>query len=254
MTINLRYDNPKDGSNKWCFRKKPLASLITRNNPDLFGTQEGWEDQINELQVLLPSYRYYISPPEWNRKRMFPVVWGKKDIMVEKNHTFWLSPTPYLPFSKAWGSAFPRAASYVIAKKGQLSFLFVNAHLDMSSEETRLNQTIVLLKEINKIKKTPQPIFLVGDFNTIPHSPIHAILTGREKFNQIKGNFIDVWQWLNKPEESTFHGFTGKGMRGRMDWILVSPGVIIKKAEILKDSPFGIYPTDHFIVIAEFVL
>ena len=34
MSVNIRYDNPKDGPNRWCFRKKSLATLIKEVNPD----------------------------------------------------------------------------------------------------------------------------------------------------------------------------------------------------------------------------
>jgi len=63
MSVNIRYDNPKDGPNRWCFRKKSLATLIKEVNPDVFGSQEGWEEQINELKTLLPQYRYFFPTP-----------------------------------------------------------------------------------------------------------------------------------------------------------------------------------------------
>ena len=245
MTVNLRYDNPTDGPNQWCFRKKSLATLIEEINPDVFGSQEGWEEQLNELKTLLPQYKYYVSAPEWNRKRMFPCVWVRKDIDIRESNTLWLSPTPVIPFSKVSGSIFPRSTTYVIAKKDNCPFLFVNTHLDLASEEVRLNQTIILLREIEKINHKFYPVILVGDFNTTPTSPIYTVLTEK---------FIDVWKYLETSEEDTFHGFTGKGMRGRIDWILVSSEVIIKKAKILKQTPFSIYPSDHFPVMAELEL
>jgi len=55
---------------------------------------------------------------------------------------------------------------------------------------------------------------------------------------------------LDLPEESTFHVFTGQGIRGRIDWILVSPEVKIKKVFLIKDKPDGRYPSDHFPVMA----
>ncbi|MCD6319457.1 MAG: endonuclease/exonuclease/phosphatase family protein [Candidatus Desulfofervidaceae bacterium] len=251
MTINLRYDNPADGSNQWSLRKQAVAALITELTPDIFGTQEGWEDQIKELQELLPAYRYYVTPPEWNRKRMFPCVWVRKEMEVKEHRTFWLSPTPSIPFSKAWNSAFPRSATYVIGQRNKSSFIFISTHLDNISAEARLHQAAVLCQQVEQINTASYPVILVGDFNTSPQSNVHKLLTSKSNLANIKGNFIDVWEYLKKTEESTFHSFTGQGMRGRIDWILVSPNVKIKQAIIIKQTFMGRYPSDHFPVMAE---
>jgi len=251
MTINLRYDNPTDGSNRWSLREQVVAALIIKFSPDVFGTQEGWEYQIEALQKLLPAYRYYVVAPEWDKKRMFPCVWVKEGIKVRTHHTFWLSPTPSVPFSKAWGSAFPRSATYVIAEKTNSPFVFISTHLDNISAEARIHQAAVLCQQIRKINSAYYPVILVGDFNSPPQSEVYKLLTSDSGSTGIKGNFIDVWQWLNKPEESTFHGFTGQAMRERIDWILVSSNVRIKQASIIKQPILGRYPSDHFPVIAE---
>ncbi|HDD35678.1 MAG TPA: endonuclease/exonuclease/phosphatase family protein [Candidatus Desulfofervidus auxilii] len=250
MTINLRYDNPNDGPYQWCFRKDIVAFIIKRINPDIFGTQEGWEDQIKELAIAT-GYDYHVFAPEWNRKRMFPCVWTKKEMDILESGTFWLSPTPHIPFSKAWNSAYPRAATYVIAKKYRKFFLFISTHLDNVSKKARLYQAAVLCEEIKKINQENYPIILVGDFNDSPNSSVHALLTGKIDLNGVKGDFIDVWQWLKKDENATFHAFTGKGQRGRIDWILVSSNVKIKNVFLIKDIFAGIYPSDHYPIVAE---
>jgi endonuclease/exonuclease/phosphatase family metal-dependent hydrolase len=250
MTFNLRYDNPADGENRWDLRKEAVAKVIQDYNPVVFGTQEGWEDQIKTLAKLIPSYRFYLFAPEWNRKRMFPCVWVDKKIDVLQYNTFWLSPTPNVPFSRAWGSAYPRAATYVMAKIEKTPFFFVCTHLDNISAKARLNQAVVLYKEIKRLNQDRHPVILVGDFNTSPESDVYAFLTGKKEVDGLKGSFVDVWRALGHPEESTFHVFTGQGVRGRIDWILVSPEVKIKKVFLIKDKPGGRYPSDHFPVIA----
>lgn len=251
MTINLRYDNPADGHNRWSLRKQAVAALITELAPDVFGTQEGWEDQIEALQKMLPAYCYYVTAPEWNRKRMFPCVWVKEGIKVRTHHTFWLSPTPSAPFSKAWDSAFPRSATYVIAQKNKSPFIFISTHLDNISAEARLHQAAVLCQQVRQINSASYPVILVGDFNTSPQSDVYKLLTSKFELSGIKGDFIDVWEQLHKPEQSTFHGFTGQAIRERIDWILVSPKVKIKQATIIKHTILGHYPSDHFPVMAE---
>ncbi len=248
MTFNLRYDNPQDGENRWENRKGVVAQIIANFSPDIFGTQEGWEGQIKSLQKLIPSYRLCVHAPEWDYKRMFPCVWVKEDLEVSYFNTFWLSLTPSVPFSRNWESAYPRSATYVLVKKKGISFLFVCTHLDNISTKARLHQAMVLWQEINRINVRHLPLILVGDFNTSPDSEVHQFLTGQREIEGVKGNLVDVWQALHQPESGTFHAFTGRDIRGRIDWILVSPEIGIKRAVLIKDTPRRRYPSDHFPV------
>lgn len=240
LTINLRYETEEDGPNNWPFRKGHLASLIKALGPDVFGSQEGWEHQIDELQGLLSGYKFYVdAPKQWNRKRMYPCVWVKKEkIEVEQVKTIWLSKTPYLPHSKNWGSTFPRTLTYVMANIQDIRFIFASTHLDHISETARSHQAIVLA---NHLKDMPFPIILVGDFNGAPKSYEHKALTRY---------FQDAWEIMGKEDTATYHAFTGKDVKGRIDWILITPGIEVKEIEIIKDTFNGRYPSDHFPVFA----
>ncbi len=240
LTINLRYETEEDGLNNWPFRKENLAYLIRKLKPDIFGSQEGWEHQIYELQRLLADYKFYVdAPKEWDRKRMYPCVWVRNEgIEVEMVKTIWLSETPYLPHSKSWGSAFPRTLTYIIANIQGKRFIFASTHLDHVSETARPNQATVL---INHLKKIPLPIILVGDFNAVPKSNEHKILT----------NYLrDAWELMGKQDTATYHAFTGEDAKGRIDWILVSPEIEVKEIEVIKKTFDGRYPSDHFPIIA----
>jgi endonuclease/exonuclease/phosphatase family metal-dependent hydrolase len=241
LTINLRYETEEDGPNNWPFRKEHLASLINSLKPDIFGSQEGWEQQIYELQRLLPDYKFYVdAPKEWNKKRMYPCVWVKKGrIEAEQVKTIWLSETPHLPHSKNWGSAFPRTLTYVVAKDIQgKRFIFASTHLDHISEIARPNQATVL---IDHLKDSPLPIILVGDFNAAPKSHEHEILTS---------HFQDAWEMMGKEDMTTYCSFTGKDVKGRIDWILITPGIEVKEIEVIKKAFDGRYSSDHFPVVA----
>lgn len=58
-TFNLRYDNPKDEGNLWVNRAPVAAALIRFHEFDIIGTQEGLENQLEDLAKALPEYERY---------------------------------------------------------------------------------------------------------------------------------------------------------------------------------------------------
>ena len=56
-TFNLRMDTPSDGENAWFHRKDMVNDLIRFYGFDLFGTQEGFTHQLNDI-LRLSDYRF----------------------------------------------------------------------------------------------------------------------------------------------------------------------------------------------------
>jgi endonuclease/exonuclease/phosphatase family metal-dependent hydrolase len=96
--------------------------------------------------------------------------------------------------------------------------------------------------------KTPASFLVMGDFNDMPGSDIHRILTDFES------GLLDSWQALDKGEDQmsmTHHDFRGIPGKCRMDWILVSEDFQVKEARVIRDSFGGRYPSDHFPYVVE---
>ena len=51
-TFNLRMDTPKDGDNAWPNRKEMVKGLIRFHDFDIFGTQEGFKHQLDNILEL----------------------------------------------------------------------------------------------------------------------------------------------------------------------------------------------------------
>jgi endonuclease/exonuclease/phosphatase family metal-dependent hydrolase len=98
-----------------------------------------------------------------------------------------------------------------------------------------------------------QPTILMGDFNLDPTSEAHELFCGKIGAPDIRGNFIDCWQALGKPEveAATSHSFNGGRSQRRIDWILVTPEFKVKKIDIIYDQQDGRYPSDHYPVLAK---
>jgi len=250
LTINLRHELADDGPDNWPRRKHRTARLILDHSADLLGTQEGRQPQIRDLEQLIPDYVLSEAHRQWDPERMYPCLFYRSGrFNVLKSGDFWLSKTPHKHATKSWGSAFPRLATWALLQtipEGIELYACVT-HLDHISAEARLGQTGVLIDELDRIAGDKAPIILTGDFNDLPDSGAYLRLTGTE------GRFRDVWADCKRPEEGfdTWHGFTGKGQRGRIDWVLVRGSVVVLNIRILRDTYEGRYPSDHFPVQAD---
>jgi endonuclease/exonuclease/phosphatase family metal-dependent hydrolase len=120
-----------------------------------------------------------------------------------------------------------------------LWFYFGNTHLDHISGLARENGAHMLR---DLFVRLAQPAVLAGDFNALPASAVHRVLTGPDS------PFRDSWQLLEQPEigVSTQHKFDGEFFGGRIDWILLTRHFRLKKAQIITYNQADRYPSDHF--------
>lgn len=151
--------------------------------------------------------------------------------------------------SSSFKSAFPRLATWAKLKnkKSNYQILVVNAHLDHVLEETRIQQTNVLITEIQKLLIPNDKLIILGDFNDSPQSLI---------YQQIIKNFNvhDPWLKLNSHEESSHHGFQGENSHGhRIDWILLDHHFQCERIYLDKTHDDQIYLSDHFPVVATLI-
>ena len=59
-SYNLRQKNSSDSvaGNGWARRMPVIADLIKFHGFDIFGTQEGFKEQLDGLKSLMPGYEY----------------------------------------------------------------------------------------------------------------------------------------------------------------------------------------------------
>ncbi|MFN3665873.1 MAG: endonuclease, partial [Sediminibacterium sp.] len=58
-TFNVRLETSRDTGNLWTDRKVYVANLIRFHGFDVFGTQEGFKNQLDDIQSQLPEYERY---------------------------------------------------------------------------------------------------------------------------------------------------------------------------------------------------
>jgi endonuclease/exonuclease/phosphatase family metal-dependent hydrolase len=152
-----------------------------------------------------------------------------------------------------WGNDLPRIVTWGIFQNKYTNekFVLMNTHFHWD-EPYVTNTTKLILRKWCEIANN-LPTILLGDFNLSPNSFAHDAFCGKIDTLAVKGNFIDTWQALNKPETDagTYNNFKGEKTRDRIDWILVTPEVKVNNIEIIHYNENGRYPSDHFPVLAQ---
>jgi endonuclease/exonuclease/phosphatase family metal-dependent hydrolase len=246
LTLNLRKETEEDGENNWPVRVSVVIRLIREFLPHLIGTQEGRRPQIYELLNALDEYAIADFHRDWDPERFYPCIFYRRDsVKILESGDRWLSETPEIHASKSWGSAFPRLATWARCRSrvSSTDFLFACTHMDHVSAEARSGQARVLRNLLEEKNRDGLPVILVGDFNDVPGSAPYQTLT-----SLLKDVWLDTHSW--NAGEGTWHGFSGKAQKGRLDWILASPGVQTREVRILRSAYQGRYPSDHFPVYA----
>ncbi len=249
ISSNIRFNNPADNDDAWPLRKTILVETLLKHSPTLISTQEGRQEQLEELEYLLPNYTMVAANRNWITQRMYPCLFLKnEDWTVNDSGDKWLSLTPDEDGSFSFESTFPRLFTWahLTQKNTGKNFFVVNTHIDHILETTRLSQVEVLTGEMVKLIHADEFIILTGDFNDTPTGKV------REHLMSLLPFVNDPWIDLNKQEETSFHPFTGVNPEGyRIDWILVDKRIKCSDIFLDKTEKSGKYPSDHFPLVCD---
>ncbi len=263
MTFNIRYGTANDNTNSWEHRKLILINCLKKYRPDILGTQESLSFQIDSIKAAFPHWKAfgvgrYHNVPEPDRPHesmsgeSCTILYDSTKFEIIEQGTYWHSETPDVPASITWGNTLPRITTWGIfqIKRNGKQFVLMNTHFHWD-EPYVSNTTNLIMRKWREIANG-RPTILMGDFNLDPTSPTHELFCGKIGEADVRGNFIDCWQMLQKPEQDagTGHGFTGTKSQARIDWILVTPEFKVKDIHIIYDNENGRYPSDHYPVLA----
>lgn len=248
-TYNLRFDNPRDSGNLWKDRAPVVINLLRFHDFDLFGTQEGLANQLNDITAALPEYeRYGVGRDDGREKGEHSAIFYKKDrFKLLQKGDFWLSETPDKP-SLGWDAKCCfRICSwvYLLDRQSGKKFYFFNAHYDHEGVQARVESSKLILQKIRSIAGG-KPVIFTGDLNGGQDSDWYLQLAN-------SGLLRDSYRLAKFPyaNNGSFNGF--KGTNGRMeiiDHIFLSPAFTVSNWGILTDTYHGKYPSDHFPVMA----
>lgn len=250
MSYNIRYGTANDGDDRWEVRRPRTLSLIRKESPDLMGLQEALDFQIEEIRSSLPNMAAVgVGRDDAKSAGEFsPILYNTQRLQLLRSDTFWFSDTPAVPASKHWGNNITRVCTWAFfrdLKTGKYVWHY-NLHIDHQSQPSRIKSAELLAKRIAE-RGTDDPVLVSGDFNVGEDNPV--VSTMREN------GYRDSFRMLHSEEKEvgTFNGFKDLGV-DKIDYIWVSAGVQVERAEIVRLKIDGRWPSDHCPVTAWVVL
>jgi endonuclease/exonuclease/phosphatase family metal-dependent hydrolase len=249
-SFNIRFDSPGDTGNLWVNRAPAVASLLRFHDFDVFGTQEGLKNQLDDISAALPQYaRYGVGRDDGKEKGEHSAIYYKKGKFKLLNKgDFWLSQTPDKP-SLGWdATCCNRVCSWVYLQDlgSKKKFYVFNAHFDHQGVQARKESSKLILKKIKDIAGT-QPVILTGDFNGDHESEWYKSLANsgllKDTFKQVKYPYAN---------NASFNAF-GKelGRKEIIDHVFITDHFKTQKWGLLTDTYHGKFPSDHFPVLVE---
>ena len=259
-TYNVRMlDGDVGTDDAWDERKGDLVALVRSLDLDVFGMQEVTPEQAEYFRNELPEWSFVGEHREADRVsgEASPVFYRTSRFEPVKSGTFWLSETPETPGSRSWGTACARVCSYLVLRDRRTDkvFCFANTHTDHVSAQAREKGMMLIIDRMRQFG-AGAPIVFTGDHNCCPSdAPAIAV-------RKVLKDARDVSETADPGPANTYNVFGrhlegpdfGKGAASgwRIDYIYVSDGVKVHEFRTVGDRRpgSGLYPSDHFPVIA----
>lgn len=263
VTANIRVALPEDDArgHGWAARREACARVIADAQPDIICLQEVLAGQFADLEKAWPRHvGLGFAGPEMDAHASGYHGIAKNPIFYAREHFdlvaaggFWLSETPHLPGSMAWGTARARHVNWVRLRTRATGreFRVLNTHLDHQSQPAREKQMAMILTEA-ALYPAGFPQVLAGDFNVDANNPVCAQVAA--------AGWSDTYRAVHPVAgpEFTYHAFRGPAhgkpgaapVTGKIDFIFMRGAWQVEGAEILRDAPGGVFPSDHYFVAA----
>jgi len=241
MSANLRFGRADDGPNGWEFRKKAMLEIFYTYTPDFLAVQEANDFQADYLIHHLKEYDFVglkeNAPDFWQNN----IIFFRKPWQLDEWRHFFFSDTPHEP-SKWKDSKWPRQCTMAKFSKNGKTLAVVDTHFDFL-QRVQVRSAKMILHQLKDFALYT-PTILMGDFNAAPDGKAGKVF-------EAQGGFSDVFDGRFG---ATHHGFTGRPVSGRIDWILYRGPFRPRPStpKIVRERPGGVFPSDHFQVYTEF--
>ncbi len=251
MSFNVRCVSDDNG-HTIANRSQLVTAVLEQYAPDTFGVQEATPKWIKILNRELGD-KYACVGEGRSPIEMFTeyssVYYLKDKYNLLDSGTIWLSETPEKKYTKDFDSKHNRIASWAVLedKETGVKFTHMNTHLDHVLESTRVEQVKVLKAKIAELEKETT-VICTGDFNTYETAEAYAEM--RKDYDDTK------LVATNSDTGITFHNYGAieEHDDGAIDFVFATKGTKADTYKIIRDCIDGIYPSDHYPVMADVVL
>lgn len=237
-TYNIRMsenDHDIKQADDWQRRYQHLCDLINFIQPDIFGAQEAFHNQITDMLSQLPEYAFIGVGREDGKQQgeYAPIFYNKNKIKLLKQGHFWLSPDPDKP-ELGWDAVCVRICTwgYFEELASHRRFYYFNTHMDHIGVAARKNGAKLIINKMKALMSKRHPVFLTGDFNVDQNSEAY-----REFANSgfLKDCYVAAQYRFAK--NGTFNNFKPTAYTtSRIDHIFVSNSIDVQRYAILTDG------------------
>jgi endonuclease/exonuclease/phosphatase family metal-dependent hydrolase len=255
MTFNIRYDNPEDGVNAWPNRRDRVAGLVRFHGADAVGVQEAEAHMLRELDARLPGFaRVGVGRTDGHEEGEFSaILYRTARLELLASGTFWLSPTPDVVGSKGWDAAIERVATWARFRDRATgcTFVHLNTHFDHIGDRAREESARLVRMRLSSLA-AGLPVVLTGDLNVPPTHAAYRVFT-RDTIAGAIAPLADAFHVTATPHygpTATWTEFKAIEPGQRIDYVMVSPGVVVQSHGILSDRWDDRFPSDHLPVLA----
>ena len=262
-TYNLRNDNNADDAregNGWQRRLPHMLQLIRFHGFEIFGTEEGFKHQLEDLKAGLPGYEYIGVGRDDGKDagEHSAIFYDTSKFELLDHGDFWLSENPDRP-GLGWDAVCVRICTWGKFKiKGtKFVFMYYNLHMDHVGVTARAESAKLIMKKIRE-NRQHLPAILSGDFNIDQNDPGYKLIA-------TSGLLFDAYEIapFRYCSTSTFNDFNpaGEGDNERIDHIFLTKDFAVSKYGILTDTYRAVdtdaqgnkvatarTPSDHFPV------
>ena len=168
-TYNVRQLNAGDDArgDGWERRLPVIASLVRFHDFDIFGAQEVFHSQLEDLLGALPGYGYTgVGRDDGAEAGEYSVVFYKRDRfeLLDSGH-FWLAEDPSRP-NRGWDAKYVRICCWgrFLDRQTKERFWFFTLHTDHKGERAQSESCRLALDKIRTMCRGERAV-LTGDFN-----------------------------------------------------------------------------------------
>ncbi len=250
-SYNIRMNTASDGINAWPNRKEEVKALVRYHEFELFGVQEAFIGQINDLLEMEEfAYTGHGRDDGKDAGEHSAIFYHKSRFKLLDSGDFWLSETPGVP-GKGWdATCCNRICSWAKFRDQDTKrqFYFFSVHFDHQGVKARQESGKLMVQKIKEIA-AGYPVICVGDFNSTPET---------EQIKTMQSILKDAYQVSEMAPYGpvgTFNSFDFNApMKNRIDYIFVSDPIRVLKYGVLTDSKSQRYPSDHQPVVAKVLI
>jgi endonuclease/exonuclease/phosphatase family metal-dependent hydrolase len=278
MSFNV-LDNSEDpdltptSPDSWPNRAEFNIQTIKKYRPDLIGFQEFCPLHRETYKERFPEYEKWAANDLGGIDNNAIFFKTEKFELLERGN-FSLTRTPDT-LAPDWGLDYALTVHWMLLRERETrqALLFMNAQYEDGGdpEQFRMRQEgcqiqLHKIDEISARLAPGAPVVIMGDFN------FHAGAWHHRFF--LEHGFVDSYRAAGLPEDlrsSTFHGFRGEdyfaldygfSLAWRVDWILYRDGAhrlqtvsaVIARDSLARPGQGTLYPSDHYPVLAEFII